>query len=194
MSFKLWSAGFFVGLSLAQVQAAQVIADRPGFSTGTHTVAPNHFSLEVGYQADMDGSTTLQTFPISNLRTGLTDTLEFNIQWGGYREVDGRRASEADLSVGLKQRLIDTTDYNLSALGVLGLPTGESEEFSEVTAVAGLLGDKAIAPAVNLFGVVLAQSSQIAGSRELNLQYRLAGVLRTQIKWPAMLRSIVICH
>lgn len=175
MNFKSWGVGFFALLSFTNVQAAQVIADRPGFSTGTHTVAPNRFNLEVGYQADMNGSTTLQTFPISNLRTGLTDMLEFNILWGGYREVDGSHTTEADLSVGLKQRLIDATDYNLSALGVLGLPTGENERFSEVTAIAGLLGDKAIAPAVNLFGVILAQTSYIAGSRELNLQFAIGG-------------------
>lgn len=172
MSFKLWGVGVVIALSLSNIQAAQVIADRPGFSTGTHTVAPNQFSLEVGYQADMNGSTTVQTVPISNLRTGLTDTLEFNIQWGGYRLIDGR-SREADLALGLKQRVVDTADYNLSALVSLGLPTGETDAFNEVTAVAGLLWDRALKQPVSLFGVVQVQSNYIARSREFNLQVAL---------------------
>ncbi|HEY9018307.1 transporter [Thiomicrospira sp.] len=154
----------------AWVQAEGVVADRPGFSTGTHTLSPGQLNLELGYQADMWDSNTLHTAPLLNLRTGLSEGLELGIAWAGYQVFDGD-STQSDVTLALKKRLTSTSEYNLSALAQLDLPTGDgSDNLSETRFLGGLLWDKALQPDWGVFGVVQAESDYWRGERELNLQ------------------------
>lgn len=160
----------FVLLIPAWVQAEGVVADRPGFSTGTHTLSPGQFNVELGYQADMWDSTTAHTAPLLNLRTGLTEGLELGIAWAGYQVIKSD-STQSDVTLALKQRLITKADYNLSALAQLDLPTGDgSDKLSETRVLGGLLWDKSLQADWGLFGVVQAESSYWGDERELNLQ------------------------
>ncbi|WP_029936009.1 transporter [Thiomicrospira pelophila] len=154
----------------AWVQAEGVVADRPGFSTGTHTLAPGQLNVEMGYQADMWDSNTLHTAPLLNLRTGLAEDLELGIAWAGYQVFDGE-SSQSDVTLALKKRITMSADYNLSALAQLDLPTGDgSDNFSETRVLGGLLWDKALQADWGLFGVLQAESNYRVDERELNLQ------------------------
>lgn len=159
-----------VSLVPAWVQAAGVVADRPGFSTGTHTLSPGQLNVELGYQADMWDSTTAHTAPLLNLRTGLAEGLELGIAWSGYQVVKSDNTL-SDVSVALKKRLISSPDYNLSALAQLDLPTGDgSDNLSETRVLGGVLWDKSLQPDWGIFGVVQAESDYYIDERELNLQ------------------------
>lgn len=152
------------------VQAEGVVADRPGFSTGTHTLAPGHLNLEMGYQADMWDSNTVHTAPLLNLRTGLSEGLELGIAWAGYQVFDGD-STQSDVTLALKKRIKTSPDYNLSALAQLDLPTGDAAgELSETRVLGGLLWDKALQADWGLFGVFQAESNYRIDERELNLQ------------------------
>ena len=65
--------------------AEPVTADRPGYSTGTATIRPGHFNIELGYQ----GSSGSHSLPLTNVRIGLTPTAELDLQWGGWNSTDG---------------------------------------------------------------------------------------------------------
>lgn len=154
----------------AWVQAEGVVADRPGFSTGTHTLSPGQLNVELGYQADMWDSNTLHTAPLLNLRTGLSEGLELGIAWAGYQVFDGD-STQSDVTLALKKRLTSTSEYNLSALAQLDLPTGDgSDNLTETRVLGGLLWDKTLQSDWGLFGVVQAESDYWQDERELNLQ------------------------
>ncbi|MBE0493299.1 MAG: transporter [Thiomicrospira sp.] len=154
----------------AWVQAQGVVADRPGFSTGTHTLAPGQLNVELGYQADMWNSTTAHTLPLLNLRTGLTHDLELGIGWAGYQTIKSD-STQSDVTLALKKRMITSADYNLSALAQLDLPTGDnSDNLSETRMLGGLLWDKALQSDWGLFGVLQLESDYRKDARELNLQ------------------------
>ncbi|GAB4116620.1 MAG: transporter [Sideroxydans sp.] len=99
--------------------AEPIVADRPGFTTGTHTVSPGHFNIELGLQAEA-GS---RTVPLSNVRIGLTPVAEFDLQWSGWNFANGS-TTVGDLTLGGKYRLHDAGDLKLSLLGLLTLPSG----------------------------------------------------------------------
>lgn len=117
----------YLSLSLAlfdlpAVHAEPIVADRPGFSTGTSTVKPGHYNIELGLQAE-SGS---RSFPLSNLRIGITPVSELALQWGGWQFADGS-TTVGDLSVGGKYRVLQNDTINLSLLGLLTLPSGNGQ-------------------------------------------------------------------
>lgn len=164
------------------VQAEGVVADRPGFSTGTHTLAPGQLNLEMGYQADMWNSNTVHTAPLLNLRTGLSEDLELGIAWAGYQVFDGD-STQSDVTLALKKRINTGVDYNLSALAQLDLPTGDAAGgLSETRVLGGLLWDKALQADWGLFGVFQAESDYRIDERELNLQATIGSSLSHSAK------------
>ena len=82
----------FLSLCAVQVNAFSadnpIVADRPGFSTGTYTVKPGKLNVELGYQyafnTNLNNKTT-QTLPLLVLRTGLSSNVELDFHWDGWK-------------------------------------------------------------------------------------------------------------
>ena len=162
----------------ASQEIRTIVTDRPGFSTGTYTVKPGKFNVEVGYQYAFNtsaGSQSTQTLPLLDLRIGISPNVELDLQWSGWNISDAENqpssTSVSDLSVGGKYRLVESSEYNLTALGLLSLPVGSSPSTTDsVDPLAGLLWDYALYSQVSLFGVVQASSSKYEGTRVYNAQ------------------------
>lgn len=145
-------------LTVTALHAEPLVADRPGFSTGTYTVSPGHFNIELGLQAE-SGS---RSFPLSNVRIGLTPVAELDLQWGGWNFSNGT-TTVGDLTLGGKYRLLDSDTLDLSLLGLLTLPSGNGNpEGSRAAPLAALLWSHAT---TGLFGMF-----QLAGSNPGSLQ------------------------
>lgn len=147
---------------ITALQAEPIVADRPGFSTGTYTVSPGRYNIELGLQAE-SGS---HSIPLSNVRIGLTPVAELNLQWGGWNFADGA-TTVGDLTVGGKYRLLDADGLMLSLLGLLTLPSGNNQPAgSRVAPLAALLWNH---DASGLFGMFQLASSN-PGSLQTALQ------------------------
>ena len=152
----------FVTLSLlfpTLLNAEPIQPDRPGFSTGTYTVAPGFSHIEMGVQTDYGnqlGDPDSYTAPLINYRTGLTPNTEFNLLWDGWSVVEGDRQNNTinDVFVGIKHRLVVSDLYNISVLGFLSLPTGNSTDAGHSTPFLGLLWDYAINDQILAFGTL----------------------------------------
>ena len=171
----LFSISLFVLLVPVAI-ADTIVADRPGFSTGTHTVKPGRLNLEIGYQAAFsnDGpDKTTHTTPLLTLRTGLSERTEINLLWSGWNHISNGASdtSVSDLSIGGKYRLRQTDQYNLTALGLISLPVGTGASTSDhVDPTIALLGDYSLADKLDLFGVIQTVSSVVTGGRDYNFQ------------------------
>jgi hypothetical protein len=156
-----------------------IAADRPGFSTGTKTVQPSIVNVELGYQYSFNNhysKTSSHTLPLMVLRTGLSEKSELDIQWDGVNidKEEGFSAvnSKADLSVGGKYKLLENEQYNITALGILSLPTGTSPSTSNsIDPLVGILWDYSISDQNTLFGTVQASSSQMDHNRIYDTQF-----------------------
>lgn len=141
--------------------AEPVTADRPGYSTGTATVRPGHFNVELGYQ----GSSGSHSFPLTNVRIGLTPVTEIDLQWSGWDTATG---DIGNLTLGGKYRLLDGDALQLSLLGLFTLPSGNSHPAGAGIAPFGaLLWSYAAYEQAGLFGTL-----QIASSDPAALQTR----------------------
>ncbi|MBV5320950.1 MAG: transporter [Sulfuricurvum sp.] len=155
-----------------------IVADRPGFSTGTQTLKPNTVNVELGYQYafnNHDTKLSSHTFPLMVLRTGLSEKAELDLLWDGLnvdKEEQPNVTSKADLSIGGKYKLYESAQYNFTALGILSLPTGTTPSTSDSTdPLVGILWDYAISDNNTLFGTLLASSSQIDHNRVYDTQF-----------------------
>ena len=149
-------------LTVTAPHAEPLVADRPGFSTGTYTVSPGHYNIELGLQAE-SGS---HTFPLSNVRIGLTPVAELDLQWSGWNFANGT-TTVGDLTLGGKYRLFDSDTLDLSLLGLLTLPSGNGNpEGSRAAPLAALLWSH---ETTGLFGMLQLASSN-PGSLQTNLQ------------------------
>ncbi|WP_198266722.1 transporter [sulfur-oxidizing endosymbiont of Gigantopelta aegis] len=138
--------------------ADSIQADRPGFSTGTYTVAPGYSHIEVGLQYDKGnniGERGSYTAPLLNYRMGLTDETELNLLWDGWNKSNGDSSlTNGDLMLGLKQRIVTNEDYNISWLGFVTLPTGTRSNAQHFSPFIGLLWDRTITDNISLFGTL----------------------------------------
>ena len=156
-----------------------IVADRPGFSTGTQTVKPKVVNVELGYQYSFTNHDTTQsshTLPLMVLRTGLSEKSELDLLWDGLNvdkeEEQSRVTSKADLSIGGKYKLYESAQYNLTALGIFSLPTGTYPSTSDsVDPLVGILWDYALSDSNTLFGTVQASSSQLDHNRVYDTQF-----------------------
>ena len=170
----------FLSLCAVQVNAFSadnpIVADRPGFSTGTYTVKPGKLNVELGYQyafnTNLNNKTT-QTLPLLVLRTGLSSKVELDLHWDGLN-VDAAdnqpsESSSADVSVGGKYRLHESSKYNLSLLGLISLPTGGAPSTSDsIDPLFGLLWDYSLSSFSSLFGAIQAGSFKHLETRSLS--------------------------
>ncbi len=137
------------------LQADTIVADRPGFSTGTYTVKPKNLNVEFGYNYTKND----ETFPLFVLRRGLTNKLEFNIMYDGVyvKHNDTENfAWSSDLIIGVKYRLYKSELYNFTFMGLTSLPVGDSKSISlkNITPLAALLWDYTVSTDISLFGTL----------------------------------------
>lgn len=173
---------FLLALSAFQTtlfaQENPIVADRPGFSTGTYTVKPNKFNIETGYQYTFNNSSvdlSIHTLPQLVLRTGISSDIELDLLWNGWNidhtDNHSSKTSISDVSIGGKYRLIENDKYNLTALALLSLPVGSSPSTSDhVDPLLGLLWDYSLSNSISAFGMLQAISSILEDGREYNLQ------------------------
>lgn len=164
-----------VGLNGATPTLAEtVIADRPGFSTGTYTVEPGHFNVELGYEASFSNSgasRTTHTAPLTDVRVGVVPEMEIDLMWSGWSidRVAGN-SSTSDMAIGGKYRLVSQPQYNITALGVLSLPTGSTASSGEMNPTVALIWDYVLSDSVTAFGMAQVASSVESADRHYNLQ------------------------
>ncbi len=176
----------FTLASAAHAQESPIVPDRPGFSTGTYTVEPGQFNIELGYQYAFNHSgadRSTQTVPQLVFRAGVVSGLELDLLWNGWNLDDGddrsSRTSVSDLAIGGKFRLSEHEQYNLTALGLLSLPVGNDPSTSDqVDPTLGLLWDYSGSRRLSFFGVLQITSTRVQDKREFSGQFA-AGASRS---------------
>jgi hypothetical protein len=133
----------------------RIIADRPGYSTGTHAVTPGVFYLETGYELTFaKGEKNSSDLPVLNFRTGIISNMEIFIGWDGLSFTHAPLNSELNLpSAGMKYRLYTSDDFNLTAMGTVEF--SRNGKLSAAPAAA-LLWDYELASRWELFGMLQA--------------------------------------
>ncbi len=137
-----------------------VVADRPGFSTGTYSVPPGRYNIEMGYSYTFDSTTSendSQSFPLFELRTGVTENMEFDILWDGWSmSRDFENGSVADITIGGKYRLVKNDLYNITMMALATLPTGDESDFElqGISPLVGLLWDYTANEYISYFGTL----------------------------------------
>jgi hypothetical protein len=92
---------------VSEEPADTIQTDRPGFSTGTHTVAPGVVQVEAGYRhlRANDGDAETDILPEINARVGMRPDLEINVAMDALveRRANGRsRDGTGDVALGIK--------------------------------------------------------------------------------------------
>ena len=150
----------FLGVLSGCIYAESVIADRPGFSTGTYSVHPGKFNIEMGYNYTFDKTSTkndTQDFPLFELRTGITEDIEFDLLWDGWSYTkDGVKEHSSDMTIGGKYRVLKEDMYNITFMVLVTLPTGSQSDFQtqNISPLIGLLWDYTIDESISLFGTI----------------------------------------
>lgn len=155
------------GLIPVLALAAPVVPDRPGFSTGTATLSPGAWQVEMGIQSSYGnraGDPDSYTAPLLNLRRGLGPATEFNLLWDGVQVMEGGDEVTADPMFGAKHRLVTQDRYNISLLGYL------SWQDDRLAPFLGLLWDRALTADVGLFGTLQVATGVEQGRLETYFQ------------------------
>ncbi|WP_394220777.1 transporter [Alteromonas gracilis] len=171
--------GAFFSLPLLASETVQ--PDRPGLSSGTYTVNPGRYIVEVGVQSDFrrDGNQpNALAIPQLTVRGGITDKLEWDVITNGaiLSDADTEPAvwSFSDVSVGGKYSLIEAGNWNLSALALVSLPVGSKESTSDnVDPLVGLLWDANVDEHVSAFANIQMSSFEAEEGRIHDVQIAL---------------------
>jgi hypothetical protein len=150
---------FCCPLSVLGAETGTMSPDRPGISSGTHTVAPGSLYVESGFQYSVNRNgrdAKNYNLPQLVLRTGITDRLEFDLLWAGWNRDEiqgfGSQNSRSDVSVGGKYRLAQSEGFNLTLFGLLSIPAGTDPSTSDsVDPLLGLLYDFDVTDGVQFF-------------------------------------------
>lgn len=185
MKIKLLLLVLIVPVMVAFADADSIVADRPGFSTGTATVKPKTVNVELGYQYSFNNhglANTSHMFPMTTVRTGISDNAELDLLWNGFtvdKDKDYPTTSKGDIAIGGKYKLYQSEKYNITALGVLSLPTGTYPSTSDsVDPLIGILFDYSISNDDTLFGIIQASSSQLEHNRVYDTRYALGNSVK----------------
>lgn len=166
------TAGFVVFFFALNLSADPIQPDRPGFSTGTYTVEPGMTHLEMGFQYDYNGKNgepDVLTTPLVNVRVGINPKTEINILMDGWSRTS-RDTTVSDILVGVKHRLIESDEYNVSVLGYIALPTGEDSKSGYLNPFIALLWDYNLSDSVSAFGTLQVISNIESNQRATNFQ------------------------
>jgi hypothetical protein len=148
----------FTGITLTlcfQIHAENPIQpDRPGFGTGTYTINPRSVYLELGYThsfSSLPESPRYNQIPQTNLRYGITNKFEMNIEWDGLIASNGLH-SFSSLGIGAKHRLLQNVSYNISFLSKAGF--SDIANNFKIEPMLGLLWDYELLSNFETFGVL----------------------------------------
>ncbi len=149
---------------LHAAETGTIATDRPGFSFGTHTVAPGNFYVESGVQYSVNRSgpdSENYNLPQLQWRAGVTDRLELQLLWAGWNrdlmERGARNTSVSDLTLGGKARLHQSEHMNITLLGQLSIPAGTAPSTSDSTdPLLGLLFDRSLTGNLQFFANAIA--------------------------------------
>lgn len=168
--------------------ANRLSPDRPGFSTGTHTVTPGRVYLEmgVGHSIRRGDSAAETQGPELTLRTGLLAGLEIFLEWDGWVLTSGPTSEPTPGPVlGTKVRFPAPGALDLT--GLLWASQEGGGEARELTVLVGLMSEIELDDRWALFGGIQATSHPDAGGRvwdpagalgfEVGLWERWAGLL-----------------
>ncbi len=166
-------------LSALGAEGDTIAPDRPGISTGTHTVAPGTLYVESGFQYSVNrhGSDVENyNLPQLLLRTGINERMEFDLLWAGWNqdEIEGGNSetSRSDLSVGGKYRLAQNEQSNLTLFGLISLPVGTDPSTSDsVDPLLGLLYDHSLTAGVQFFANALVSRYEFGSADVTEQQY-----------------------
>lgn len=163
-SVAVWSALVIVTAQAQDQNSTQragpLSSDRPGFSTGTATVAVGRIQLEAGLTAARQGDARSYSFGELLVRRGLNDKTELRVVVPSYlrvRDAGGNVSGLGDGSIGFKHQLTSGSgEFGLkkpaiSVLGALNVPVG-SREFRSggVQPMVNLLLSNNLSPRVSL--------------------------------------------
>ncbi len=107
---------------------------RPGFSTGTSTVAPGRIQFEAGFTANRQGDERSYSFGELLVRSGLNDKTELRLAVPSYlrmRDNGNSMSGFGDGSIGFKHKISAGSDGfglknpKISILGALNVPVGK---------------------------------------------------------------------
>lgn len=162
-------------------EGGTIAPDRPGISSGTHTVAPGTFYLESGFQYSVNRSgTDASNYNLPQLvfRTGVSEGLELDVLWSGWnrdqQQGGFRQTSVSDLSIGGKYRLHQGEMMNLTLFGLASLPVGSVPSTSDsVDPLLGLLFDRSLGGNLQFFANLLANRFESEGQDVIERQVML---------------------
>lgn len=154
-----------------------IVADRPGFSSSTSVIGPNQVQIEMGYertQAASGDETVTQTFPLVNIRKGITHAMEVSLFWRGWSRFsvnDQSSIVENDVTVGAKYAMYSVTACHLSLFGAINLPTGDASVTSDhFDPTVGVIWDYTLTRSIGGFGTVLGTTTKPNSSRIYTIQ------------------------
>jgi len=122
-----------------EVEAPELIGDRPDQTESSETVAPGYVQFELGwtYRENDDGRTSSHAFPETLIRIGVVDRLELRVGFDGYIWADaddtGRFDGAGDVEIGLKWKLWEESGRRpkTAVLAGTSVPSGEAPFSSE---------------------------------------------------------------
>lgn len=143
-----------------------IIADRPGFSTGTYTVQPKTLNVEFGYNYTLSKDIDTQTLPLLVLRTGATQDIELNFICDGLelQSQGNQKTSISNITLGGKYRIYKNDIYNLTLMGLITLPTSNNSQSNTISPLIGILWDYSLIDDASLFGTI--QTSRYEENKE----------------------------
>lgn len=149
LALLLFSSGHLWG------QPQWLVADRPGFATGTHAVTPGNVYLELGYQYSFkNNNVSFSELPLVNLRFGLVQNWEVFVEWEGWGVNHKANAYTSDIALptlGSKYRLLTADEYNITLLGLL--QAGDDEGKVITDPALAILWDYEMGDQFELFGM-----------------------------------------
>ena len=147
--------------------------DRPTFSLSPATITKGRIQIETGYtfsfeQASPDVKT--HNFPETLIRIGLTETIEFRMEWPTLTFIDNGQDVHGfnDLGLGFKVQAFHQQGFRprLSFVGRLSIPTGDKDFSSDrLDPILRTILTYALNERVGLFGTVNIGSPTSQGTR-----------------------------
>ncbi|WNM57977.1 transporter [Candidatus Nitrospira allomarina] len=150
-----------------------IATDRPTFSLSPATIPKGRIQIETGYTFSLEkASPDVKThnFPETLVRIGLTEIVEFRVEWPTLTYIDNGQDVNGfnDLALGFKVQVLQQQGFRprLSFVGRLSIPTGDKDFSSDrVDPLFRTILTYAVNERVGLFGTVNVGSPTSQGTR-----------------------------
>ncbi|MGP0593531.1 transporter [Nitrospira sp. T9] len=168
-----------------------IATDRPTFSLSPATITPGRIQIETGYTFSLEkASPDVKThnFPETLVRIGLTETVEFRVEWPTLTYIDNGRDVNGfnDLGLGFKVQVWQQKGFRprLSFVGRLSIPTGDKDFSSDrVDPLFRTILTYGLDEQVGIFGTVNVGSPTSQGTRfvQVSSSLGLSAILRDRL-------------